>query len=345
MPDAGYVPEIVVWTHRPRLALVQQVIDRLQGRVKLIAIGGPPEAGINRFAEARSIPHYDDPRRLIVEHPAAFTFAADIEQFPQPVILSALSQGTTLLTIEPVAADLRQLRGFSDKAVKFSRIIDIPALTAMPGWAGAADPLGVIGPVESLTWLAFFHAHECSLFSRLYEAWRFVVEQCHMPESINASLVATPSESQADFRAITGSLTAHGRWSDAAGIVMQLSDSASAQPNPSAARKLEAPSPGGCDRFLHITGQAGRLRVTDHDYELFDQTGKLIDRSAPGALPPGFAELIITALDNLLRRPPREDPRARHHAAAALACCQAALLSARTGQPESPEQQLHLGGW
>ena len=226
----------------------------------------------------------------------------------------------------------------------------MPDLVAMPGWASAADPMSVLETPLSLAWQAFFAAADCSLLSRLYEAWRFIVRECRMPESIDASLAGAGAPPETDLRAITGNLTAHGRWSDAAGVTLQLSDGSSPSDDAPKARAAEPAFDATmeirpCDRFVHAVGQGGRLRVTNDDYQLFDPAGKLIDRSAPGALPPGFAELVVTAFDALLRRPPQADARAIHHAASALACCQATLLSARTGQPEDPAQLLHVGGW
>ena len=151
MPEPGYVPEVVIWTNRPRLALAQHVIERLAGRVKLIAIGGPREAGLNRFAEARSLPYLDDPRRLIIEHPAAFTFVTTPQPLPAPVVGAALSQGSILLTIEPLASYLRQRRAYANRKPTFASCGPMPTgrrclrtwsmcRTSWPCRAGRARP-------------------------------------------------------------------------------------------------------------------------------------------------------------------------------------------------------------
>ncbi len=339
MPDS-YLPEIVVWTHARRLATAQHVIERLAGSVRLIGVCGGGDAEVRRWAAQAGVPFDDDPRRLAVSRPAAFTLLMTSQDFPRPALHAALRCGT-VLTVEPIAARFDDLLR-PDDAAAIGRVIDVPAFAHMPGWTSAADPLSAIGPVRSIAISSFFQAGECSLYSRLREAWCQVVDFHGMPESIDAAI--TPHATGNDLRSLRGHLTAHGRWTDAAGATIQLCDGVPGEWRPGGASDNESTALlDSCHRLVFATGDAGRLRVTDHDYELFDAAGRQVDRSPPTGMPPGFAEMIVTACVHVFRqRVSAASPPSRE--SQVLACCLATMLSTRTGQPENPGTMLTTRG-
>ena len=340
---SAHLPEIIVWTSACRLPIAQRVIERLAGLARLIGVSGDGDAQVQRWARQANVPFDDDPRRLLVSKPATYTLLMNAHDFPRPALMAALRNGT-VLTVEPIAARLDELLR-PDEMPSPGRVIDVPAFVDMPGWTSAADPLSAIAPLRSMAISSFFQATECSLFARLHEAWRLVVD-CHgMPESIDASIA--PQAPGHDLRTLRGHLTAHGRWADAAGVLIQLSDGTRgadlAEAGDRPAASTSAAPVDACHRVLHAVGDAGWLRVTDYDYELFDATGRQVDRAPPTGMPPGFAEMIVTACAQLFRQrfsptaPPSRDQQV-------LACCQATQLSARTNQPENPRTILTLGG-
>ena len=130
-------------------------------------------------------------------------------------------------------------------------------------------------------------------------------------------------------------------------------------------------------REVNIVGTAGRVRADDVSFDLFDYTGQRCDyltvqgesmgqqqlANADGADagakananettggkmitgPMTYAELIVEHWRQLLDRPELALDQINQSGAfdrKALACCNATLLSARTGQPESPANMLRL---
>jgi hypothetical protein len=123
-------------------------------------------------------------------------------------------------------------------------------------------------------------------------------------------------------------------------------------------------------REVSIVGTAGRVRADDVSFDLFDHTGRrcdyLTDRgesmgqqqsgsaldaadpaNAMGDLakPMSYAALVVDHWRQLLGRPELALDQINQSGAfdrKALACCNATLLSARTGQPESPANMLRL---
>src|SRR5690606_28997376 len=123
---------------------------------------------------------------------------------------------------------------------------------------------------------------------------------------------------------------AHARMPDGSSAVLQISDRAADE-----------------RRYLHVLGQSAELRITDTGYDLRHADGSVVDRSEPAPTGIPFVDLIASQWRPLLSRPDLASPAATgtppHRDPDALACCLACLLSARTGQPESPRKLLEMG--
>lgn len=333
-------PEVTIWTDARTAATAGGVLELMGSAVRPIAVGGPRSAEVGDLARRLGCPAEDDFRKLMVDRPARFVLLTSMDGTAREDLAFAVAQDAVVLALEPVSETLNWLgsgRGRNTGAAspsegrdlapsgRHGRVVAAPDFLAAPGWTGAADPLEVMGRPRLLSYMSFGGPGDCSLFARLYDAWRVVLGLVQMPESIDASLVGPLSEVPDDLRGITGHLAAHARLPDNASVVLEVSDRA-------------APH----RRRLRMLGDQGRLLAGDFDYTLWDATGKLVDQKTnPNG--GGYVDLVARQWLRLLDRPDippaalpsRDEPPV-------LACCLASLLSARTAQAESPAKLLAL---
>src|SRR5690606_29923013 len=105
---------------------------------------------------------------------------------------------------------------------------------------------------------------------------------------------------------------------------------------------------GRWNRTVTLLGEGGRLRLFDDGFEWIDPGGEKVDssrastREAPGAW--GAHEVAAIADDLSRRLDPAIPAVGPVDHASVLALCQATLLSARTGQCESPASIHRMTG-
>ncbi len=333
MVDRPPIPEVTIWTDARRAVQVGQLLELMQGAVRPAGLGGPHHAKIDDLSRQLDRPVGDDLRKLLVERPAPFVLLATMDGVTREDLVTALAQDSVVLTVEPVAASFDELplprarasssaeAGASAAALSWaSRLIPIPGFTRSPGWTSAAEPLEVLGAIRLIGVTSFGSANECSLFSRLHDAFRVIHTLAAMPESIDAMLAGPSVQAQENPRQITGHLAAFARLPGGATAVLQVSDRT-----------------GPNDRQLTIVGDQSRIRAGDLDYDLIDHEGRPLDHRQSAEATGGFTQLIAWQWKRVLQRPsvtPAQAPPPDD--AQILACCLACLLSARTGQPESP---------
>ena len=99
-------------------------------------------------------------------------------------------------------------------------------------------------------------------------------------------------------------------------------------------------------RALNLISSQGRLAVSDLHYQLYDTAGELMDQSEPAAEQVTFVKLVVDHWHDVLRDSApltaAQRDRAERIERQALACGLACLLSARTGEPESPAKLMQL---
>ena len=153
-----------------------------------------------------------------------------------------------------------------------------------------------------------------------------------MPDSVDASLVAPDGQVSEDLRTMTGHMAVHARQRGGVRdccVVIDASDRAAV-----------------LARQVRVVGDDGQFCATDHDYSLYTMSGKLLDGN-PSARPStgSYSDHIAQHWRRLLERPSMGDLKPRNqHEDVLIACCLACLLSARTGQPESPQKLLEAHG-
>lgn len=328
-------PEVIVWTDAQRAELAAAIVGAMGADVKTIGVGGPRVTEVDDLARALDCPRGDDLRKLVVERPASFLLLTSLADAGEEELAAAAAEDTTILTLEPLAADLPDLVAMGEHSAKAgdparsiaARAAFVPAFTQSPGFFRATDPQEALGHGRLLTFESCGRPETGSLFSRLYDAWHTLLGFSPLPDLIDASITGTTGPLPDDLRRITGRLAAHARIPPDSNAVLQISDAASDQ-----------------RRYLHVISGSAELRITDSGYDLRQSNGTVVDRreASPEGIP--FVDLVVAQWRRLLDRPglsPIPSPPGRD--ADALACCIASLLSARTGQPESPRKLIAIG--
>lgn len=196
-----------------------------------------------------------------------------------------------------------------------------PLLSRAPLGASLRDALASFGTVQTALFAARGSGDFGGLGARLLDALDLLGGILGEPETIDGAVAAprAPSGVRAaptdDLTLLRGSLTAHLRFESEASAVLSLSDQA-----------------GRWFRGLSLAGDAGLIRFDDQGFEWIGPDGSTIERTeAPDHADPAsaLADQVFDALRDT--DTPARAPRARAAAAAG-----ALILSARTGQPESP---------
>ncbi len=372
MPPQDATFETTVWTDARCIDAVEKILGRMHRQVRPIGIGGPRLGEVRALAEQYGCAAGDDLRKLLVDHPAAFMLITTADGVRPEDIVTAIEQGTVVLTTEPIAGELHELASLKPKprrsrrggggginggnesaaagespraagtadsaalALRGSAVPSVdtggervrtPRFQAAPGWISATDPVEAVGAVQLIHHTAFGRADDLSLFARLCDAWDVVLDFSPLPLEIDAALSGPLNEPPADLRALTGGISALARLPEHAVATVTVSDRH--------ATGL---------RRLYVLGDKAQLSIGDGDYRVFDAEGHVVDQKRPGRRA-SFVDLVVRQWRDLLRR--RSHPRPAHEQtlsrdAQVLACCHAALLSARTGEPESPGRMMQM---
>ena len=228
-------------------------------------------------------------------------------------------RGVNLVTIEPIPSSAMSPM-LRENAAQNALPVVAPMLRHTPLGASLRDALHTFGAVQT----ALFAARGTSAFgglgARLVDALDLLGDLLGEPESIDCA-VASPRAASGvraapadDLTRLSGALTAHLRFESEASAVLSLSDHA-----------------GRWFRGLSLAGDSGLIRFDDQGFEWIDPSGNVVERTEAAEEDPTerLADRVVEALTHPEPVPPA--PRVR-----TMAVAGAAILSARTGQPESP---------
>lgn len=255
-------------------------------------------------------------------------------------ILQARARGVRIASLEPIPPTALDLAGSGwaeaqgtprpADAIRFCPL----ARFARP-YREAAEVLREIGNVRAAAIESWCAPHEGSLGAGLFSAMELLHSVFGEPESIDAAYVGPkhipgvhplPGETLRDLH---GDLTANLRFSTGRAAALAVSNQA-----------------GRWNRTTTLIGDGGRLRVYDDGFEWIGPDGKKMDEMRTKARGTKAAGHAVEALaDALSRLSDQAVPDAGpSDLGAVLAMGQAALLSARTGQPESPATVRRMAG-
>ena len=225
----------------------------------------------------------------------------------------------------------------------------IPLMRHSRAMREAADVLEQFGHIRTVVIESWCGPGQGSLGSRVFDAIESVVSILGVPEQVHASYVwpvrgrGLHAAAGETLRGLSGDMTANLRFADGRTASLALSDRASRW-----------------SRTVTLIGDGGRLRITDDGPAgLGTGTGGFSWLSADGATADASRtprkkrgtderpdEALVDAVADQLSRllDPRTPTPSPTDSAGVLAAAGAALLSARTGEAESPETILRMVG-
>lgn len=333
----------LVWLEHEQASLIRAVAE--QADITVAWAGSPAGRGSAAdVATALQAEPVHDLRRALATTDAELVLFAATESAGSPLddpdLLRTLDErGVRLASMEPTPATTLDFSRFAVGERTRELVRFVPSTRRSRGFRAAAEVIESIGSPRTLTISQRSGAGQGSLFARLFDAMELVFSILGEPEAIDAANAGpvsasgvhlAPGESLRDLR---GDMTANVRFGGARSASVSLSDSA-----------------GRWLRGATLVAQGGCLRMDDKSFEVIAPDGKTVDRSrsrvSSGSQDdPGAAAAIAEQVAQLLDpRAARLAPLAGAGHAAVLAMCEAALLSARTGQPESPGTFLRMAG-
>jgi hypothetical protein len=296
----------------------------------------PGRAGPHALAEALGCETAETFRSLVRADARCALLLAPAPSDPDaglhdPSLLRRLRERETrILSVEPTPASVRDAAALG--ASDLDAVVHIgPLLRRSPGGSAALDAMETFGHVRVIALTAISRPGQGSLAARLIDAMDWMLAALGEPETVDAcvhgprssaGLTLAPGESLAT---LTGEMTAHLRFATGASATLTLSDRS-----------------GRWFRGATMHGDAGVLRVVDGGLEWLDDAGAPSERTDADAPPPTGAEAIGDALREAVEgRPASVRP---FDFLRTLAMAEAAVLSARTGQAESPATLLRMAG-
>lgn len=326
-------PEVTIWVDDDRLETMRTLLDMMGTSIRPIALGSPKSNAASEWSRELNTPMFDDLRQMLVQQPSAFVLLGTLSGVGTDDLPMAVAQGSKVLAIEPVGATVAEHEQ-AYKTVKPSdgstrppgRIVHTPAFDRSAGFLASASPHEALGDRRAVQMTHVGKAAAGSMFFRLFDAWVSVLDFIELPQRIDAEL-STPSGTAGipdDPRLLTGRLTAHARLPGVGSAGVLVSDQAAE-----------------LTRRLTVIGDQTQLVVTTGGYQLTKTDGEVVDHLDTNR-EPSYLEQLAAQWRRLIdqRTAPPEHRATREQNA--LACCHACLLSARTGEPESPQRMLEM---
>jgi predicted dehydrogenase len=315
--------EAIIWTDATRAALVRSVLEQMP-TVRALAVSGPRKGELHELGEALNLPPGDDLRKMLIDAPAQFLLLATATAAGRDDLQLARQQSVHVICLAPPAAQSGDLLEYRRGQEPGGRLVHAPMWRLSPAWLAAADPLELLGSIQSLSLTALSTTGHSTLYARLHDAIDLVVHLMGLPDSIDAALTGPLPEPPESLRGLTGCLTAHLRFADRAGATLHVSDQGQAW-----------------YRQCQIIGRQGQLVLSDRDYRLITDQASESSESPGGEVPANVDSLIARQWQWMVDHQVGPDVA---DARKVLACCQAALLSCRTGQGESPHALMQMAG-
>jgi len=337
--DAKAIPNAVVWLNPDQVDLVREVAA--VAGFEIVAAGSPARGQGGAVAAALGVPAESDLRYVLAERQASLVFIATPGEFgtdnPEgdaSSLLTAKARGTKVASLEPIPAralDLSAAPWVSDGTVvgAAEAIRFVPMLRHSRAMREAADVIANFGVIRSVSVEQWGRACHGSIGAHLYSALDAIQSLLGEPEVIDATVVssgftrgihALPGET---LRELSGDMNAILRFADGRAASIATSDHA-----------------GRWNRGVTLVGDSGRLRLYDDGFEWINANGEKADetrfrRPARGVT---TADHAVAAIADAIKRvlDPAIPDVGPADLARVLPTAQAALLSARTGQPESP---------
>lgn len=332
------LPEVALWTSADQCPLADRLLGRMAGRINLIAIGAAPPASsaVEQLAHRHHLSPIDDLRLMIQKHPSAYLLLATRTSADPDRLREAMTHKTCLLSLYPIAGTLDAWRRALDVPTDNGGFHLLPDFTQSPGWLSAADPAEVLTDPYSFTMQGQVPRGDGSLLGLTIDAMQCVIRLAGCPQSIDASLTGPKAylPDGDDAMELTGHWHLHAR------LTGELSKEKTA--GASALWSLTDRA-GTYRRRLSVRSPSAQAEIDDIGYRMTDAQDCLLDHAACLTQTPDVAQLAAAQWQRLISVGPSPlNPLDRQRWLEAVACSLTAMLSCRTGQPESPSHLLHM---
>ncbi len=337
-------PTIIAWLDGDQADLVRRVSDRLGGELVGVGSSDPRRAG--ELAQTLGAAVQDDLRGVLASATCDVILLAsasglgdEVLQADLNALLDAKARNVRVVSLAPLPASamdlhagtwLRARQGVTPvDCVRFA-----PLARSGRGFVALRERLSDFGRISSMSIEMVSRAGDGSLGGHMFAAMQLAHALLGEFESVDAAYhppgpLGTLRPMAGDtLHDLHGGLTAHLRATDGRGVTLLASDRGSYW-----------------SRDLTIVGEGGQMRVSDDGLEWVGIDGQIVDSVRPeikhaAGSGDGGAGVIADAIGALLSDHPSESRPVE--VASVLALGQAALLSATTGQNESPETILRM---
>lgn len=319
-------PRLIVWARPEQETLLRDAIDVAE--LNLIAVCSDHHAGASDLSASFGVKRLDDLREAIQHE------EIDLLWLASPVPLEADQRrlirevGVRTISTEPRPGGITDLITLPEES---DTAHFVPLMRRSKGFRAAAQHLGDLPPMHSVDLAFRSRPEDGTLIARLFDVVDLVDHLCGDVESVSATLADPNHEASSASPRVPDSLfNFNGHMS----INFHLAENRCAS---------AVISNGSREWFRGVTllGADGCLRITDRACEfsgVIDEADESAREGDPEPISAGalIGEQIVRLLDEL----DREDPPPNHRRL--LALCEAARLSCRTGQTESPSHMLAM---
>jgi predicted dehydrogenase len=333
---------IAVWLSPEQAPLVRGVAAAAE--LEIVGAGSGAKGQSQGVASVLETKVIDDLRAMLTGVEAELVWIASPGGFgagaggaDAEALQQARARGVKVATLEPIpgsALDLSAWGGGSERGPELARFVPLAPDSAP--FRRAQEALQSFGHVRMVAVESWCRPPEGSLGARVFGTLALVNALLGEPEAIDAAYVA-PSHGSGlhplpgeTLRDLSGDLCACMRFADGRIATMSVGDQG-----------------GRWNRTITLVGPSGRLRIFDDGFEWIGPGGEKVDEHRPKrARGSGLADHAAAAIADSLALmldagAPESPPLDR---GAILAMAQATLLSARTGEPESPATIRHMVG-
>ena len=322
MPQAAPGRRLIVWCEADHADLVEEI--RAIADVEIVSVGSPTAAPAAELATQFEAEKADDLRQAVFAVPHEVLLLLTLGGVVRDERKAILDRAAATLTLEPMADGISDAGAESAK----SPVWLAPAMRYGASMRLFADLRENLGAVRSVNVMMRCRASRGSLYARLTDAADTVERLCGPIELLDAAMSGPTSNQPESLRDLHGHITVNARFAQNCCAGIHVSDCG-----------------GTWARGVTVLAEKGCVRMTDHDLEWVDPAGRVIEQARfegsgnrESASTP--ARLLADEIDGILD--PRRAQREPYPPPSTLAVCEAARLSIRTGQCESPRKLMQL---
>lgn len=310
----------------------------------------PVAAGHQSVAQARDasdllrVPAFDDFRIMLRRTTPQLIVLDRPENVTAEMLAVCLDAGAAIISLGPpvhTLAEARALAGLLEP--RTAQLLIASQFIHTPGYVHGTHPDVLARPVRFVS--GEFHAlnHALargvgkdasqmaivrSLSVLMWDALASVIDFLGLPESVYASIRGTTASGDV-FTDISGG----------GALVLRLTDESAGSIVVSITLSDQAPA----QRALLVLTANGVARVADLACSAHDTSGRVLDETQyPPVAPTDRALATLKVFLEQFLAPPSPHRGWPHRLVETAACMEAAVVSHRTGQPESPEKFLSL---